>query len=402
MPTATKNVGNTPDFADSTITVNGTDISLPLANRRTLQSPSVVTIFFSENIKPSWKDGNVNPPTGTTHSSTLCVEDKASFDGTNCLNGATTFPQPNVMQTTIGFPLAETDGYHVFATAWPAAFCKDVGLGSTPPTTCTAFQSDIENPSTGDPFTFTVDNTPPSPPNVNMPSAIDANSIGFVGITGSSEAGSNVVLTVRSSGGGSLLFANPGGTRADSGGHYSFVANFTSLPDGVLTVSATATDGAGNVSAAGSPATAPVLQARPSAPQNLGAAAGDRQVVLGWQAPATTGGHPLTSYTLTVTDLSASSAPQTTSVPGDATSTTAGGLINGHSYKFALVANNDIGGGPAATTTGTPKSNTTMGLVGPISHLVPVDHSINSVILLIGLAVGVDYSLFYVRRVRDY
>src|SRR4051812_46495937 len=186
LPSATKNVGNTPDFADSTITVNGTDIPLPSANRRTLQSPSVITIFFSENIKPSWKDGNVNPPTGTTHSSTLCVEDKASFNGTNCLNGATTFPQPNVMQTTIGFPLAETDGYHVFATAWAGAFCKDVGLGGTSPAAnCTAFQSDIENPSTGDPFTFTVDNTPPSAPTVNMPSSIDANSIGFVGITGS-------------------------------------------------------------------------------------------------------------------------------------------------------------------------------------------------------------------------
>ena len=43
----------------------------------------------------------------------------------------------------------------------------------------------------------------------------------------------------------------------------------------------------------------------------------------------------------------------------------------------------------------------TMGLVGPISHLVPVDHSISSVILLVGLAVGVDYSLFYLRRVRE-
>src|SRR4051812_43870623 len=43
----------------------------------------------------------------------------------------------------------------------------------------------------------------------------------------------------------------------------------------------------------------------------------------------------------------------------------------------------------------------TMGLVGPISHLLPVDHTINSVVLLVGLAVGVDYSLFYVRRVRE-
>ena len=43
----------------------------------------------------------------------------------------------------------------------------------------------------------------------------------------------------------------------------------------------------------------------------------------------------------------------------------------------------------------------TIGLVGAISQIAPVDESINSVILLIGLAVGVDYSLFYLRRERE-
>jgi len=43
----------------------------------------------------------------------------------------------------------------------------------------------------------------------------------------------------------------------------------------------------------------------------------------------------------------------------------------------------------------------TMGLIGPLSQLTPVDESVNHVILLIGLAVGVDYSLFYLRRVRE-
>jgi uncharacterized membrane protein YdfJ with MMPL/SSD domain len=43
----------------------------------------------------------------------------------------------------------------------------------------------------------------------------------------------------------------------------------------------------------------------------------------------------------------------------------------------------------------------TLGLVGPLSHLTPVDDSIRHVILLIGLAVGVDYSLFYLRRMRE-
>ena len=42
-----------------------------------------------------------------------------------------------------------------------------------------------------------------------------------------------------------------------------------------------------------------------------------------------------------------------------------------------------------------------LGLTAVISHLLHVDGAINSVILLIGLAVGVDYSLFYLRRVRE-
>ena len=43
----------------------------------------------------------------------------------------------------------------------------------------------------------------------------------------------------------------------------------------------------------------------------------------------------------------------------------------------------------------------TMGLIGPLSQLSPVEDSIHHVILLIGLAVGVDYALFYLRRVRE-
>src|SRR5436190_12710732 len=43
----------------------------------------------------------------------------------------------------------------------------------------------------------------------------------------------------------------------------------------------------------------------------------------------------------------------------------------------------------------------TIGLVAVSSHISPVDSSINEVILLIGLAVGVDYSMFYLRRARE-
>jgi uncharacterized membrane protein YdfJ with MMPL/SSD domain len=43
----------------------------------------------------------------------------------------------------------------------------------------------------------------------------------------------------------------------------------------------------------------------------------------------------------------------------------------------------------------------TIGLVAVTSQVVPADSNVNAVILLIGLAVGVDYSLFYIKRWRE-
>jgi uncharacterized membrane protein YdfJ with MMPL/SSD domain len=41
------------------------------------------------------------------------------------------------------------------------------------------------------------------------------------------------------------------------------------------------------------------------------------------------------------------------------------------------------------------------GLLGPISHLFALDSSVKTIVLLIGMAVGVDYALFYVVRSRE-
>lgn len=43
----------------------------------------------------------------------------------------------------------------------------------------------------------------------------------------------------------------------------------------------------------------------------------------------------------------------------------------------------------------------TIGLVALPSHLTPMDESVAEVIILIGMAVGVDYSLFYIKRERE-
>jgi RND superfamily putative drug exporter len=43
----------------------------------------------------------------------------------------------------------------------------------------------------------------------------------------------------------------------------------------------------------------------------------------------------------------------------------------------------------------------TVGVVSLISHFTPMDQSVSEVILLVGLAVGVDYTLFYLKRERE-
>jgi RND superfamily putative drug exporter len=43
----------------------------------------------------------------------------------------------------------------------------------------------------------------------------------------------------------------------------------------------------------------------------------------------------------------------------------------------------------------------TLGLVAVVSQIAPVDPSVSEVVLLVGMAVGVDYSLFYMRRDRE-
>jgi uncharacterized membrane protein YdfJ with MMPL/SSD domain len=43
----------------------------------------------------------------------------------------------------------------------------------------------------------------------------------------------------------------------------------------------------------------------------------------------------------------------------------------------------------------------TIGILAPISQLFPMDESVGSVVLLVGLAVGVDYSMFYLRRTME-
>ena len=94
-------------------------------------------------------------------------------------------------------------------------------------------------------------------------------------------------------------------------------------------------------------ASAPVMTV-PTAPQNLSANAGDRQVTILWTAPLSDGNSVITNYEVS------SNNGNTWVTSSSNSSHTFTGLTNGNQYTFKVRAVNAIGNSPEATTTATP------------------------------------------------
>jgi hypothetical protein len=161
---------------------------------------------------------------------------------------------------------------------------------------------------------------------------------------------------------GYTVTSDPGGLMATTLGATS--TTVTGLSDGTtytFTVTATNAIGTSGPSAPSNPVT-PAAPTVPGAPTSVTATAGNAQASVQWTAPASNGGSPILSYTVT-----SNPAGGTASTLG-ATSTTVTGLTNGTSYTFTVIATNAIG--PSAgslpsnavvPTVGTLKSNSAEG-----------------------------------------
>jgi len=91
----------------------------------------------------------------------------------------------------------------------------------------------------------------------------------------------------------------------------------------------------------------PVTAAPPGPPGNPVAAAGDGAVALSWSPPTSDGGSALTGYTLLWREGTSSAVTSVTLRPRTAPTDTVTGLGNGHTYTFAVEAQNSAGTGPA-------------------------------------------------------
>lgn len=134
-------------------------------------------------------------------------------------------------------------------------------------------------------------------------------------------------------------------------------ATIPGLTNGVsyqFTVQASSLQGSSPFSAPSNTVT-PFALVAPGAPTAALAVAGDALGSVSWTAPASDGGSPITSYTVTVL-VGGVPTGLTVVVPGSARSTFVTGLSNGTAYTFTVHATNAIGDGPesAASNSVTP------------------------------------------------
>jgi titin len=120
----------------------------------------------------------------------------------------------------------------------------------------------------------------------------------------------------------------------------------TGLVDGTAyTFTVDALNAAGNGPA--SPASAAVTpETVPSAPTHVSALAGNGQVQLSWDAPASDGGSAISDYMIVPTVGSTALSPIV--YPATVTVRTISGLTNGTAYTFTVTAINSAGRGPAS------------------------------------------------------
>ncbi len=95
--------------------------------------------------------------------------------------------------------------------------------------------------------------------------------------------------------------------------------------------------------------TAPAPVTAPAPPQNItGSSSGNGSAVVAWDAPSSTGGSPITSYTITASPEGASC---TLPLPASPLQCTITGLTNGATYTFTGTATNAIGtSGPSSAS----------------------------------------------------
>ena len=248
IDSVTKNAGIKVDFPGSQFAIGNAIVDFPTAVAHPVQPPAQITLAFTEPITQSWQDNSASPAGGgPTHRSTMCV---FRVGNATCLNGDSTVAQSNdrTLVTTVPNGLSDGD-YSISYSVWPKHFCHDVSFGGSQNANCVEASGTVKLPDSTDDFVFTVDSVAPAVAITAInPDPIKAPDVKHVSVTGTVDASAATVqLAIKSSGGKGTRLATATITRPTGGGQATWAAkglDLSALPDGTLTVKATAKDDA--------------------------------------------------------------------------------------------------------------------------------------------------------------
>jgi trimeric autotransporter adhesin len=206
----------------------------------------------------------------------------------------------------------------------------------------------------GDSYTFTVTaangagpGLASSPSNAVVPAAMPGPPTKVTATRGNGRA--TVSFTPPASDGGSAITSYTvtasGGQTAIGSGSPLVVTGLTDGDSYTFTVTATNAVGTGPAS---SPSRAVVPATTPGAPTAVTVTGGNALASVGFTAPASDGGSPITSYTVGATDLTTPSNGGET-ITGSSGPMVVTGLTDGDSYTFTVTATNAVGTGPASS-----------------------------------------------------
>jgi hypothetical protein len=367
-----------PAFTSSYFWAGGDITSFPTVAGRADQSVQTGTriyVEFNGPVKVVQQSGSPLVSSNDVSGSSYLLN-----TATNAKTFGTTTPNPNgndadLLEFTV--PAFPADGtYKLHLTALNAASCPDgstTNVVSLP--ACTGGFDDFVA-SSGAPFAFRYDATPPTGTLdvVNGGNPVTASGITHVALSGTAD-GDTKSLSVSIKGPG-ILGTYPLGAASLSSfasdaepRTWSVSGDLADLPNGTFTVVLTVVDIAGNKGTY-SPEQTFTLAAHPTAPRHVTVKTADAAGTLHWQPPASTGGSPVTKYFATADDLTTTSDSPVIwhqfcngSVCPSSHKFT--GLTNGHRYAFSVFAITTVGNGDPASVDATPRWATTLTVLGP-------------------------------------
>jgi hypothetical protein len=256
------------DSADSFVTVHGDNVPFSQVAGQRIALPQSITLKFNEPIRSAVVDTappNSSSSPKTLFSANLCLADNTGFCVATAKPVALTQDQEGLVLTPAGGASSPKPGvYSIRRVTAPAATqgsCPDRSVSNMLTTTDQSIVTNCERVDTGngvrgtDPvLTFTIDDIAPTPTfTAFSPSLVTGATVHNVSISGTTDADTaRVQLLIKSSGGGTPKLINvpvtpPSDPNAATVGWSVSSVDLSTLPDGSLTVSATATDLAGNV-----------------------------------------------------------------------------------------------------------------------------------------------------------